>query len=147
MEEVTGSNPDRLHRNRLHTTNPFHNHNPWGLMAPDPEEGDISHVEWNPTPGIHFSRTSYRTTSPGRIRIGSSGPQGMQDPFAQIFQNFSSILGGPNEFNHAPPNAARSPPGSPHHARNTHGHDTPPLRPRDAHNTQPNAFPVDNLQG
>ena len=149
VEEILDANPDRLPHHPLHATNPFHNHHPWGAMAPDPDEGDISHVEWNPTPGIRFSRTSYRTTSPGRIRIGTPGQPGVNDPVAHLFQSFSTILGGPQEFerNHAPRNASTPSPGSPRQETYGNGQSSPPLRPRDAHNAQPNAFPVENLQG
>lgn len=97
----------------------------------------------------------------------------MNDPFAPFFQSFSTILGGAggaqrqngNMFNpavfhqhfqhaHAHPNgsAPTSPlqEGQPRQAfaiGSTAMPATPRLTPRDADNPQPNAFPVDNLQG
>ena len=139
---------DRRPSHPSHATNPFHNHRPWDPMMPDPEEGDISHVEWNPTPGIHFSRTSYRTTSPSRMRVGPPGQPGTHDPFAHIFQSFSTILGGPNEVEqNAFPSMMRIHPGSPQQSRNNQGLDSPHIRQRNGNNPQPNVFPVDNLQG
>ncbi|KAL9102339.1 MAG: hypothetical protein Q9187_009136 [Circinaria calcarea] len=46
----------------------LHDHNPWGEEAPDPDEGNIDHVEWH-GPGMHFSRISYRSP------LSSTGPQ------------------------------------------------------------------------
>ena len=39
-------------------------HNPWREDASDPDEGNIDHVEWHGN-GVHFSRTSYRSSPPG----------------------------------------------------------------------------------
>lgn len=68
---------------------PLHHHNPWGHSeAPDPDEPDIEHVEWNPAPGVHFARTSYRSST------SNVGPRGrpQDDPFGPIFQTFSTML-------------------------------------------------------
>ncbi|CAF9912016.1 hypothetical protein IMSHALPRED_010677 [Imshaugia aleurites] len=65
----------------------LHQHNPWQAEAPDPDEPDIEHVEWNPAPGVHFARTSYRSSSPiGRGQVN--------DPFAPLFQSISTIFEG-----------------------------------------------------
>ena len=42
----------------------MHRHNLWHAEAPDPNEPDIEHFEWNLAPGMHFARTSYRSSSP-----------------------------------------------------------------------------------
>ena len=159
-------NPDRLPPHPLHTNNPFHNHNPWANDGAD--GGGVTHVEWNAGPGIHFSRTSYRSSSPS----ARSDP-GMNDPFAPFFQSFSTILGGAGgpqrqngnmfnpavfhqHFQHAHPRHHGSAPTSPlQEGLPRQGFafgdpampGSPHLSPRDAHNPRPNAFPGDNLQG
>ena len=57
------------------------------MEAPDPDEPDIEHVEWNPAPGVHFARTSYRSSSP--ISRGQAN-----DPFGPLFQSISTIFEG-----------------------------------------------------
>lgn len=70
---------------------PLHNHNPWN-EAPDPDDGDIEHIEWNSGPTrLHFTRTSFRSSSPGMNRRG--GPP-MADPYTPIVQTVASLLGG-----------------------------------------------------
>ena len=69
---------------------PLHNHNPWA-DAPDPEEGDIEHVEWNSGPTrLHFTRTSFRSSSPS---MNQGGPE-LNDPYAPILHTVTSLLGG-----------------------------------------------------
>ena len=83
-DTVMGNNNDRLHHN------PLHRHNPWRDNAPDPDDPGIEHVEWNPAPGVHLARTSFRSTGPGmRPR-----PQDPNDIFGPLFQSFSTILEG-----------------------------------------------------
>lgn len=68
---------------------PLHHHNPWGhAAAPDPDEPDIEHVEWNPAPGVHFARTSYRSSNSNMNSRGSA----QNDPFGPFFQTFSTML-------------------------------------------------------
>lgn len=62
---------------------PLHHLNPWARSRPGSDDGNIEHVEWNPTPGLHFSRTSFRSTSP---RGGFPGQPG-NDPLASLFQS------------------------------------------------------------
>lgn len=62
---------------------PLHHLNPWVQDRPDPDDGNIEHVEWNPSPGLHFSRTSYRSSSPRGNFPGQPG----NDPFTSMFQN------------------------------------------------------------
>ncbi|KAL8941569.1 MAG: hypothetical protein Q9216_002159 [Gyalolechia sp. 2 TL-2023] len=59
---------------------PLHHLNPWARSRPRSGDGNIEHVEWNPSPGLHFSRTSYRSASP---RGGFPG----NDPLASLFQS------------------------------------------------------------
>lgn len=127
-------------------------------------------MEWSPGPGVHFSRTSYRSSSPN----ARPGP-GMNDPFAPFFQTFSTILegaGGAARQNGDRGSGTMPFPAAFHQhfqqAMHPHGGSTSPLQegqarhgfamggsmpatplltPRDANNPQPNAFPVDNLQG
>ncbi|KAI4287071.1 MAG: hypothetical protein L6R35_003670 [Caloplaca aegaea] len=72
-----GAQPDRLPQH------PLHHLNPWVQERPDPDDGNIEHVEWNPSPGLHFSRTSYRSSSPRGNFPGQPGT----DPFSSLFQN------------------------------------------------------------
>ena len=83
--------PDSDPRTQLHEddspdhdehSHPIHNHNPWARDAPDPDEDDIDHVEWN-GPGVHFTRTTIRR-GPGQ------GPQ-MGDPFSPLFSGLMGI--------------------------------------------------------
>lgn len=102
VEDPEEESPDNLPHH------PPHHHNPWEREAPDPDEDDIEHVEWNAGPGVHFMRTSFRSSSP-RMRPG--GPD-MNDPFTPIFQTFATMLeGGTQRHQQAP--------GGPPHSRNT----------------------------
>ncbi|KAL8824206.1 MAG: hypothetical protein Q9191_005225 [Dirinaria sp. TL-2023a] len=160
------NNPDRPPPHPSHRTSPFHTYNPWTL--PDNDGGGVTHVEWNAGPGLHFSRTSFRSTSPNSRHV-----QGMPDPFAPFFQSFSTMLAGAGRFPHQ--NVGRSngrmQPLSPAVFQHfQHGSEptsplqegparqgfarsglampaSPHLAPRDADNAQPNAFPLDNLHG
>ena len=76
------TNIDSLPHRVLH-----HHHNPWQAEAPGPDEPDIEHVEWNPAPGVHFTRTSFRSSSP-------MGRGQANDPLAPLFQTFSTIFEG-----------------------------------------------------
>lgn len=69
---------------------PLHHHNPWRGNPPDPDDGDIEHVEWNPAPGVHFTRTSFRSITPGGMdpRPGQSANDGL----TPLFQNISSLI-------------------------------------------------------
>ena len=72
-------------------THPLQHHNPWTQAdVPGSDEPNIEHVEWNPAPGVHFARTSYRSTT------SQMGPQGrpQDDPFGPFFQSFSTMLEG-----------------------------------------------------
>ncbi|KAL8727719.1 MAG: hypothetical protein Q9181_005599, partial [Wetmoreana brouardii] len=82
--------------------NPLFHMNPWPRNRPGSDEGNIEHVEWNPSPGIHFSRTSYRSSSPNG---GFPGQRG-NDPLTSLFQ---SMLGDPR------PGGPFSTPASPSH--------------------------------
>ena len=44
--------------------NPLRTHNPWNIPSPDPDDGDISQVEWHGPNGMHFSRISFRSNIP-----------------------------------------------------------------------------------
>ena len=87
---------------------PLHRHNPWANDIPDPDEGDIEHVAFNPAPGIHFQRTTFRSTSPPG--------HNSRDPFPPLFTSFTAgLLNG----GHVAPGAGHhqgpfSPPGSQH---------------------------------
>lgn len=50
------AHPDSLPHNHLHHINP------WARDRPGQDEDNVEHFEWNPAPGIHFSRTSYRSS-------------------------------------------------------------------------------------
>ncbi|KAL8832959.1 MAG: hypothetical protein Q9170_004619 [Blastenia crenularia] len=71
------AHPDRL------PSRPPHHINPWARDPPGSDNGNIEHVEWNPSPRLHFSRTSYRSTSPRGGFLGQPG----NDPLASLFQN------------------------------------------------------------
>ncbi|KAL9000381.1 MAG: hypothetical protein Q9169_000898 [Polycauliona sp. 2 TL-2023] len=77
-EDQTGNDVDPHPDSLPH--HPLHHIRPW---APNPDDGNIEHVEWNPGPGITFSRTSYRSSSP---HAGFPGNRG-NDPIASIFEN------------------------------------------------------------
>ena len=159
-DDPAGENSDTSHHDF-----PSHLHPPWPRDAPDPDEGDIEHVEWNAGPGLRFSRTSYRTSIPGR---GTTG-QRINDPFAPFFQSFSTIMEGPPG---AYPSRPRFPPNFEHiHAlRNSTRPGTTPgspareetptfgpgrhtvtattrLWPRDGNNDPSAVAQVDQLQG
>ena len=53
------------------------------------DEPTVQHVEWNPAPGVRFSRTSYRSSSP----MGRGQPD---DPLTPLFQSISTIFEGAN---------------------------------------------------
>lgn len=78
---------------------PLRRHNPWGEEAPDPDEGDIEHVEWNGPGGIHFSRTSYRSTLPptGRTTLNraSEGMPLQTEPFGMFLQSMTQMMAAP----------------------------------------------------
>lgn len=122
---ITISDDDSDHA-RTHTNtadnrpprHPLQHHNPWQADPPDPDEPDIEHVEWNPAPGIHFTRTSYRSTTPGQ------GPRSQGDPFAPIFQSFSTMFEGGS-------NAPGRPPEPPHihHPNGMHRLESAPQNP------------------
>ncbi|KAI4140227.1 MAG: hypothetical protein L6R39_005886, partial [Caloplaca ligustica] len=91
------THPDRLPLHPLHTMNPW-------ADRPGSADGNLEHVEWTPAPGLHFSRTSYRSSSP---RGGLPNQPG-NDPVASIFQSmFETLPGGPRPNNPfpAPPSA------------------------------------------
>lgn len=112
-EDRPRENPDTLHHDFLN--HPFP---PWNRDAPDPDESDIEHVEWNAGPGLRFSRTSYRTSIPGRSA----------NPFAPFFQSFSTIMEGPPGTHSDRP---RFPPNTEHHHVHRHpaGHSSTPSSP------------------
>jgi hypothetical protein len=91
---------------------PLHNHNPWGDEAPDPDEGNIDHVEWN-GPGIHFTRTIYRSHGPGGT------PRGVDPhPFGPFGTPLASASSGPTATaasNPADPARSTAGPTSPFH--------------------------------
>ena len=68
-----------------------HSHDPWAHEAPDPEEDNIEHVEWNAGPNIHFSRTSFRSSQ------GMPFPPAItpHDAMAPLFEMFSQTFGSP----------------------------------------------------
>ena len=83
-DTVMGNSDDRLPHH------PPPRDDPWRDNVPDPDEPDIEHVEWNPAPGVHFARTSFRSTGPSmRPR-----PQDPNDMFAPLFQSVSTIFEG-----------------------------------------------------
>ena len=103
---------------------PNHHFSPWNRDSPDPDEGDIEHVEWNAGPGLRFSRTSYRTSIPGR---GATMPR-INDPFAPFFQSFSTIMEGPPGM-HSDRTRSPSHPEYNHTSRNPSGHGSTPNTP------------------
>lgn len=85
---------------------PLHHHNPWADEAPNPEEGDIEHVAFNPAPGVHFQRTTFRSTSP------SVQEPNAVDPFAPLFSTFAGMFnGGPQPPGYRSPINPYFPPG------------------------------------
>lgn len=84
---------------------------------PDPEEGDIEHVEWNAGPNLTFSRTSYRSSTTG-FRSSGLTPAGYRgdDSSRPFFPNFSPIRQGterqgglPNRQNRSSRHSSRTP--------------------------------------
>lgn len=89
--------------------------NPWARSRPGSDDGNIEHVEWNPSPGLHFSRTSYRSGSP---RGGFPGQHG-NDPFASLFQSMFETRPMPGQHMGSPRAGSPFPPpfsAPPHHA-------------------------------
>ncbi|KAL8765224.1 MAG: hypothetical protein Q9209_007617 [Squamulea sp. 1 TL-2023] len=70
---------------------PLHHIHPWEHDRSSLDDGNIEHVEWNAGPGIHFSRTSYRSSSPNGGFPGARG----NDPFASLFQNMFDTMHQP----------------------------------------------------
>ena len=108
--------------------NPLHRHNPWANDVPDPDEGDIEHVAFNPAPGIHFQRTTFRSTSP----MG----QNSRNAFPPLFTSFAGMLNGgattpgasPHQSPFHPPGAQRAQPSRYHSPFPTNPPGNPPLR-------------------
>ncbi|MCJ1316790.1 hypothetical protein MMC15_002111 [Xylographa vitiligo] len=137
--------------------NPLLTHNPWDENAPDPDEGDISEVQWSGPGGMHFTRISVRS-GPGRRGVppmenfpalfsamlgappsGRSGPDtrqssGMTTPFGQFGP--PAGFGGP-----------RSPLQEGPSRQGFSTFHTTRLYPRDANSPQPQGLPVDDLSG
>ncbi|KAL8859310.1 MAG: hypothetical protein Q9178_004248 [Gyalolechia marmorata] len=67
---------------------PLHHIHPWAHDRPSPDDGNIEHFEWNAGPGIHFTRTSYRSTVPSRGIPGNRG----NDPFAPLMQTMFDTM-------------------------------------------------------
>lgn len=63
---------------------------------PDPEEGDIEHVEWNAGPNLTFSRTYRSSTAGFRSSTAGLSPAGYRgdDSSRSFFPNFSPIRQG-----------------------------------------------------
>lgn len=73
---------------------PLHDHDPWAHQddAPDPDEGDISNVQWHPNGPNSMSFQIVREFPVTRHQH----TQGQQDPYAAnpLMQTFASILNG-----------------------------------------------------
>ena len=94
---------------------PLHHHNPWANDTSDPDEGDIEHVTFNPAPGIHFQRTTFRSTSPQG--------QNSQDAFAPLFSSFAGMFnnGSASPSGFGDPRSPFPPPGQQQfHANHNH---------------------------
>ncbi|KAI4238183.1 MAG: hypothetical protein LQ349_001262 [Xanthoria aureola] len=92
---------------------PLHHIHPWAHGPPNPEDGNIDHVEWNAGPGIRFSRTSYRSSSPHGGFPGNRG----NDPFASLLQNMFDTMQQPSMARAGTPrgsNAMQNPFSQPH---------------------------------
>ncbi|KAI9811863.1 MAG: mitochondrial membrane protein [Pycnora praestabilis] len=160
-----------------HAPNAWLDHSPWAGQGhdPDPDDGDIDHVEWSSGPNsITYSRRmTYRSSTP---RSGGGTTRGNL-PATPIIGDFQSMLQGmlaPQQAGNVrgPLRGAngrfsrpsdRSYPGSPlqegpersglgHPAQQGMGgrdtyHELPGLWPRDANNAQPQVGPVDDLHG
>ena len=124
-DEAHNGNADALPHN------PLHRHNPWANDAPDPDEGDIEHVAFNPAPGIHFQRTTFRSTSPPG--------QNPHDAFAPLFSSFAGMFNGgatsPSPPGYGPRRSPFPPPGAAQvHTQHNHlpfpvsPHGGPPIR-------------------
>ncbi|KAL8952843.1 MAG: hypothetical protein Q9222_001278 [Ikaeria aurantiellina] len=131
-EERSPSDDVEAHPGRL-PQNPLHEINPWA--RPSLNHPNIEHVEWNPGPGIHFSRTSYRSTSPQ----GGFPGQRPNDPITSLFQNMFDMqpqhtapAGGPR------PGGPFPTPFPPNHHQHQHGPWQPhPLPFPDPHRNHP----------
>ena len=79
----------------------------WNEDAPDPDEGNIDHVEWEGPGGMHFSRTTYHSGN----TMPRSGPA--QPAMGDLFGGLLGALMGPSP---GLPGARNIPgsPGSPH---------------------------------
>ncbi|MCJ1250506.1 hypothetical protein MMC30_007734 [Trapelia coarctata] len=116
--------------------NPLHTHNPWEDEAPDPDDGDIDHVQYTGPGGMRVTRISVRS-GPGR-RVGRPA-----DPFDDLFNNLLT-----NPFSSYP----RSPLQEGPHRQGVFTssfHTTHRLHPRDTENPQTHVhdFPTDDLTG
>ncbi|KAI9718557.1 MAG: hypothetical protein M1812_004008 [Candelaria pacifica] len=155
-------------------SHPLHDHDPWADDIPDPDEGDISRVEYSSGPnGITIARATFRSSTPftGRGRTGPNSPTSpIIDNFTSMLQGMLGPQGGPPQRRPGPPSPmpsgprAFSPPSSPLQegpgrpglggeaqpgmARSRFAYNsTARLWPRDANNPQPRMEPVDDLHG
>ncbi|MCJ1282256.1 hypothetical protein MMC26_001579 [Xylographa opegraphella] len=133
--------------------NPLLTHNPWDQGAPDPDEGDISEVQWSGPGGMHFTRISVRSGHGRR-----DGP-----PMENFPALFSAMLGDPpngdtRRREGIPPLAGsfrspadngglRSPLQEGPSRQGFSTFHTTRLFPRDANSPQPQGLPVDDLSG
>ncbi|KAL8690526.1 MAG: hypothetical protein Q9224_004387, partial [Gallowayella concinna] len=80
----------------LHSDNlphhPLHHIHPWAHTRPGSDDGNVEHLEWNAGPGIHFSRTSYRSPPPP----GGFPGQHANDPVASMFQSMFNTIQQPH---------------------------------------------------
>ncbi|MCJ1313925.1 hypothetical protein MMC25_007605 [Agyrium rufum] len=97
---------------------PLHNHNPWtDTGAPDPDEGDVDHVEWN-RGGVHFRSTTIHSP-PVRISLnGGPGASGAPESILSLLGQALGGLGAPNvpprpNNTQAPTQPNREQPGQP----------------------------------
>ncbi|KAI9696835.1 MAG: hypothetical protein M1836_005197 [Candelina mexicana] len=155
---------------------PFHDHDPWADDVPDPEEGDVSRVEYSSGPGgVTVTRTMFRSSTP----IMGRGRNGPNSPTSPIIENFTTMLQGilgpqagltqrrPGPHSPRPSSSAERGFPAPYSplqegpGRPGLGDIPPPgmaggrfaynstarLWPRDANNPQPRIEPVDDLHG
>ena len=99
----------------------FFGHNPWD-DAPDPDEGDITRIEYNSGPrGTTYSSVTYSSTGGfGGGRRGTSQPGRSDRQRQELEQNFQSMLGNimgvhpgmqqqAQGLQHYPPNSGGNP--------------------------------------
>ena len=136
---------------------PLLSHRPSHEEVPDPDEGDISEMQWSSPGGMHITRISVRS-GPGRR--GSSSMEHFPTLFSALLGSPPNVRGGPDAhqrrgmttpFGQFGPPAGFGGPRSPLQEgpfrQGFSTFHTHRLYPRDANSPQPLDLPIDDLSG